>query len=214
VTKSRRPQGRPTWRAYGQSVLTTASAILSSIALLLPGFLIAEISTARSARGSRSDLELALRSLSYALIVHVIFGFWTVHLISTVGKPDEWPDHWGALTAYGLMVIFAVPVLIGSIMNRYLAQVDASGAEPSLLAATLGAGPPSDAFDFSQHSAAGRTPSPHDVFLERLCTVVVDANGIRSLADQLEPPRAVYIPAEQIVRIDFLTAETSATVKT
>lgn len=56
-------------------MLTTAAAILSAIALLMPGFIIAELSAARSARGSRSDLELALRALSYTLVVHIAFAF-------------------------------------------------------------------------------------------------------------------------------------------
>lgn len=43
------------------SMLTTGAAILSAIGLLMPGFIVAELSVARSARRSRSDLELALR---------------------------------------------------------------------------------------------------------------------------------------------------------
>ncbi len=68
-------------------MLSTSAAILSAIALLMPGFVIAELSVARSARGSRSDLELSLRALSYTVVVHVIFGFWTVHLVSSIGEP-------------------------------------------------------------------------------------------------------------------------------
>jgi hypothetical protein len=105
-------------------VLTTVASIVSAIALLLPGFIITELSVARSARGSRSDLELALRALSYTLIVHLVFGFWTVHLISTVGSPAHWTHHWGALAAYGSVVLIAVPVILGSLLNRYLARVE------------------------------------------------------------------------------------------
>lgn len=106
-------------------MLTTVASIVSAIALLLPGFIITELSIARSARGSRSDLELALRALSYTLIVHLVFGFWTVHLISTVGSPAHWTHHWGALAAYGSVVLIAVPVILGSLLNRYLARVEA-----------------------------------------------------------------------------------------
>ena len=76
-------------------MLTTAAAILSAIGLLMPGFIVAELSVARSARGPRSDLELALRALSYTLVIHVAFAFWTVHLIATVGKPEDWTNLWG-----------------------------------------------------------------------------------------------------------------------
>jgi hypothetical protein len=130
-------------------VLTTAASIVSAIALLLPGFIITELSVARSARGSRSDLELALRALSYTLIVHLVFGFWTVHLISTVGSPARWMHHWGALAAYGSVVLIAVPVILGSLLNRYLARVESRDGPPNLFAAAFGAGEARDAFDFA-----------------------------------------------------------------
>ena len=79
-------------------MLSTAVSILAAIALLMPGFIIAEVSVVRAARSSRSDLELALRALTYTLIVHLVFGFWTVHLVKTVGPPESWVDHVGAIS--------------------------------------------------------------------------------------------------------------------
>jgi hypothetical protein len=60
----------------------------------------------------------------------------------------------------------------------------------------------------------GQTPSPHDVYLESLCTVSVDDDGIRSLVDRITPAQGVYIAASQIARIDLLPADTSATLQT
>jgi hypothetical protein len=225
-------------------VLSTAAAIVAAIALLMPGFIVAELSVARSARGSRSDLELALRALSYTLVIHVAFGFWTAHLISQIGKPEDWTDHWGALTLYGVVVLIGVPVTIGTALNRYLAHVEAEDGPPNLFAAAFGAGEARDAFDFAYQrwrkgggyvivelvghneqqprlvggiygkgSAVGQTPSLHDVYLESLCTVTVDADGIRSLVDQIEPRQGVYIAASQIARIDLLPPGTSATIE-
>ncbi|HST57024.1 MAG TPA: DUF6338 family protein [Solirubrobacteraceae bacterium] len=225
-------------------MLTTAASILSAIALLMPGFIIAELSVARSARRSRSDLELALRALSYTLIVHVIFGFWTVHLVSQVGEPADWIGHWGALTAYGSVVLIAVPAAIGTALNRYLARIEAEDGPPNLFAAVFGGGEARDAFDFAYQrwrksggyvivelvghseetprlvggiygrgSAVGQTPSPHDVYLESLCTVAIDDDGLRSLANKIEPKQGVYIAATQIARIDLLSPGTSATIK-
>jgi hypothetical protein len=77
-------------------MLSTAVSILAAIALLMPGFIIAELSVARSARSSRSDLELALRALAYTLIIHLVFGFWTAHLVKTIGPPENWAHHLGA----------------------------------------------------------------------------------------------------------------------
>lgn len=130
-------------------MLTTAAAVLSAIALLMPGFIIAELSAARSARGSRSDLELALRALSYTLVVHIAFAFWTAHLITSIGKPENWSHHWGALAAYGAVVLIGLPAAIGTILNRYLAQEEAKDGPPNLFAAAFGAGEARDAFDFA-----------------------------------------------------------------
>lgn len=224
-------------------MLSTGAAILSAIALLMPGFIVAELSVARSARGSRSDLELSLRALSYTVVIHVIFGFWTVHLISSIGQPTDWTHHWLALTAYGGVVLVALPIAIGSVLNRYIAGVESGDGPPNLFAAALGAGEARDAFDFAyqrwrkdggyviielvghtedaprlvggiygERSAVGQTPSPLDVYLESLCTVVVGANGIRSLESLIEPRQGVYVSASQIARIDLLPAGASATI--
>jgi hypothetical protein len=66
---------------------------------------------------------------------------------------------------------------------------------------------------YGKGSAVGQTPSPHDVYLESLCTVAVDAHGIRSLVDRVEPRQGVYIAASQIVRIDLLPPGASATIE-
>ncbi len=57
---------------------------------------------------------------------------------------------------------------------------------------------------YGERSAIGQTPSPHDVYLQGLCTVAEDADGIRSLESRVEPERGVYIPAAQIARIDLV----------
>ena len=120
-------------------MLNTAVSILAAIALLMPGFIIAELSVARSARSSRSDLELALRALAYTLIVHLAFGFWTVHLVKTIGSPEHWVDHLAPISAYVGVVLVGVPVALGAVLNRYIAHVEAQDGAPNLFAAALGA---------------------------------------------------------------------------
>jgi hypothetical protein len=226
------------------AMLSTSFAIVAVIALLMPGFVIAELSLARSARSSRSELELALRSVVYALIVHAAFGFWTVHLVATVGEPKEWTDHWGALSLYVSVVLLLVPVLLGFALNAYLAHAEMGDGPPSRIAAAFGAGEARDAFDyafqrqrktgawvivellghtskeprlvggiFGDRSAIGQTPAPHDIFLQSLCTVAEDANGVRYLAQRLDPPRGVYLAASQISRIELLAPELPAAVE-
>jgi hypothetical protein len=216
-------------------MLQTAVSILAAIALLMPGFIIAELSVARSARSSRSDLELALRALTYTLIVHLVFGFWTAHLIRAMGPPNDWVDHVKVISAYVAIVLLGVPIGIGMGLNRYLAFVEAQDGPPNLFAAGLGGGEARDAFDYAyqrwrrngvyvivelighspesprlvggiygERSAIGQTPSPHDIYLESLCTVSEDENGVRNLASRVDPERGVYIAATQIARIDLV----------
>lgn len=216
-------------------MLDTAISILAAVALLMPGFIIAELSVARSARSSRSDLELALRALAYTLIIHLVFGFWTAHLIKTIGAPNDWVDHVAAISVYVAIVLLGVPIAVGAGLNRYLASVEAQDGPPNLFAAGLGGGEARDAFDYAyqrwrrkgvyvivelvdhrpesprlvggiygERSAVGQTPSPHDIYLEALCTVSEDENGVRSLASRVDPERGVYIAAAQIARVDLV----------
>jgi uncharacterized protein DUF6338 len=130
-------------------VLTTAVAILSAIALLLPGFIVAEVAIARGARSSRSDLELALRALSYALVIHLLFGWWTADLVQRVESINNWDNHVGALSLYAVVVLFFVPVILGVALNSGLARIERRDGPPPLWAAALGAGQARDAYDFA-----------------------------------------------------------------
>lgn len=216
-------------------MLTTAFSILAAIALLMPGFIIAELSLARSARASRSDLELALRAVAYALVVHLAFGWWTVDFVGEVESANDLADHWLGITAYVGVVLVGVPVVLGMLLNRFLARAELEDGPPGLLAAGFGAGEARDAFDYAfqrrrqggawlivelvghtpecprlvggiygKRSAIGQTPSPHDVYLQSLCTVHEDENGLRTLKERLDPERGVYLAAAQIARIDVL----------
>ncbi len=216
-------------------MLSTAVSILAAVALLMPGFLVVELSVARSARSSRSDLEFALRALAYTLVVHLVFAFWTAHLVKTIGPPSDWVNHVSALSVYIAVVLMGTPIAIGACINRYLVIVESRDDPPSLFAAGLGAGEARDAFDYAyqrwrkegvwvivelvghaadaprliggvygRHSAVGQTPQPHDIYLETLCTVEEDEDGIRNIVHRVEPRRGVYIPAGQIARIDLV----------
>ena len=130
-------------------MLTTAIAILAAVALLLPGFIVAEVAVARGARSPRSDLELALRALSYALVIHLAFGWWTADLVKRVGPAASWQAHVGALSLYAGVVLVAVPLLLGTLLNTVLARVEQRDGPPPLWAAALGAGQARDAYDFA-----------------------------------------------------------------
>ncbi len=216
-------------------MLSTAVSILAAVALLMPGFIITELGLSRSPRSPRGDLELALRALAYTLVVQLVFGFWTAHVVRVVGSPEHWADHRWAITAYVGVVLLAVPIALGVALSVYAARVADGDGPPSLLASSLGIGQARDAFDYAyqrwrkeggyvivelvdhssaaprlvggiygNRSAVGQTPSPHDIYLEALCTVKEDENGIRTLDQVVEPAQGVYIAAPQIARVDLV----------
>jgi hypothetical protein len=219
-------------------MLNTALSILAAIALLMPGFIVAELAIVRSARPRRSDLELALRALSYTLIIHLVFGIWTVHLIESIGSPNRWPDHFGAIGLYVAVVLLGLPITVGANLNRYLASVESRDKPPNLFAAGLGGGEAGDAFDYAhrrwrreggyvivelvghskdrprlvggmygRRSAVGKSPESHDIYLESLCLVSEDDFGIRNVISRVRPERGVYIPANQVARVDSVSQE-------
>jgi hypothetical protein len=59
---------------------------------------------------------------------------------------------------------------------------------------------------YGKRSAVGQTPSAHDIYLEALCTVEEDGNGIRAVAQRVVPDQGVYIAASQVARIDLAPA--------
>jgi hypothetical protein len=205
-------------------VLNTAISILAAIALLMPGFIVAELSVVRSARPRRSDLELALRALAYTLILHVVFVFWTAHLIGSIGSPGHWPDHIGAIGAYVAVVLLGVPIAVGAVLNRYLATVESRDRPPNLFAASLGGGEAGDAFDYAHRRWRGeggyvivelvghskdRPRLVGGLYGERssLCLVSEDDSGVRNVASRVTPKRGVYLPAAQIARVDSVPQE-------
>jgi hypothetical protein len=129
-------------------MLTTAVSVLAAIALLLPGFIIVELSLARAARTRRGDLELALRALTYALLVHLGFSPWTADLVQRIGALDTWHQHVGALTLYSAVVLLIVPVALGIAANIAIAKLERRDGPPPLWAAALGAGASRDGYDF------------------------------------------------------------------
>jgi hypothetical protein len=216
-------------------MLTTAVSIFAVIALLVPGFIIAELSVAGAVRPPRSDLELTMRALVYAVLIHLVFGVWTGHLAGRIGAPENWSEHVGALTLYSVVVLLAVPITVGVAINFYLRRAGQRDGSRGIFAAALDPTHAQDAFDYAcerarptgafaivelnghspetpkivggiygRRSAVGDSPALHDLYLETLCTVGESDQGVRYLAARVEPERGIYIPANQVARIEFL----------
>jgi hypothetical protein len=120
-------------------VFNTIAAIIVAISLVLPGFIIADLAEARRAqRSARSDWELVLRALIYALVLQslVLLTGWTTHLIDTAGllkhaKPGmtpTWEHHVHAIALYVVVVILLAPTIIGLALGWVLRRAEGRGS--------------------------------------------------------------------------------------
>ncbi|MDQ6915523.1 MAG: DUF6338 family protein [Actinomycetota bacterium] len=214
-------------------MLSTIAGIVAAVALLLPGFTVAELAKSGRARARESDLEMALRALFYALAIHLAFAWWTRLLVLRIHSVDDWPSHLNALLLYGAVVLGLVPVTVGLLLNRYLRRAEAGQRPVGTLQRVLGGRDAGDAWDavfpqlvhgswlvvelrsddpsrpaftggkFGKLSAAGQSPAEHNLYLEEMWTV--STTFPRDLVEGIEPPRGIWLPAGDIRGIQILS---------
>ena len=63
----------------------TITGLVIAVAMVLPGFVIAELSVVGRAKAQSSDLELVLRALFYALLLHLVASPWTASVKNDIG---------------------------------------------------------------------------------------------------------------------------------
>lgn len=137
---------------------TTLIAVLSLLVLVLPGFIVAELASSRRAsRSGRSDIELVLRALWYALVLHLVVAAtgWTLAVYRDLDMPHEWEHHVLAIALYGLVVVVVAPTLLGLGLGAYLRRREQAGRLKPIDYA-LGASDSRHAWDYVfQHLDAG-----------------------------------------------------------
>ena len=120
-------------------MFNTVAAIIVAISLVLPGFIIADLAEARRAqRSARSDWELVLRALIYALVLQslVLLTGWTTQLIDTAGllqhaksgMTPKWEHHVDAIALYVVVVILLAPTTIGLALGWVLRRAEGRGS--------------------------------------------------------------------------------------
>ena len=196
----------------------TAVSVLVVVAFVLPGFVIARLAQVGRARDAgESDWALILRALSYAVLIHGVALFWTAHLDNKVHESSAaWTHHVWAVTAYAGVLLVALPAVIGLTLGTILNGAEQHG-QLTWWHHLLGATDVRDAWDYAFQrmeretfvivrtdkelvagryttgSWAGRTPSPHDLFLEEVWLLAEDV-----IVAPMEPPYSVWIPAASI----------------
>jgi hypothetical protein len=105
-------------------------SVALAVALVLPGFVIADLAESRRAtRAARSDLELVLRALAYALILQAAVAAtgWTAHLAHDLRGKNAWEHHLGELAAFGLVMGVVVPTIVGLLLSSWLRRAEQTG---------------------------------------------------------------------------------------
>lgn len=202
--------------------------ILIAVAVVLPGFVVVELSVVGRAAAKRSDLEIVLRALFYALLLHLAAGAYTVWLVEQVGRIDNWKEHLCAISVYTGLILILVPVSVGLLLNRYFRWEERKGTAPTKLYEVMGGRDAGDAGDlvfarlyqgawlivelengsfvggrFGLGSSAGQSPAPHDLYIDEMWSV--DLSGPDPvLKGRFLPVRGIYVPAAQIKSLRVL----------
>jgi Family of unknown function (DUF6338) len=107
-----------------------------AVAFVLPGFITADLAESRRAtRAARSDLELVLRGLVYALIIQAAVAAtgWTQTIVDDVsgssGNPghEAWTQHLPELVSFGLVVGILIPTILGLLLSEWLRRAEQRG---------------------------------------------------------------------------------------
>lgn len=203
-----------------------------AVAFVLPGFVMADLAESRRAtRAARSDLELVLRALLYAIVLQVLVALtgWTDALVSGVERTG-WQNHVGELAAFTFVVGVAVPTAAGLVLSWWLRRAEQTG-ELRAWHYALGARDHREAWDFlfgrrggayllltmaegdatrhflakyGKRSWASQAPTrPQELYVEEVWPA--SSSGVVSRADlERQPPRGMWISAEKIERMEVL----------
>lgn len=200
----------------------TVVGALIALAVVLPGFVIAELSVVGRARAIRSDSELVLRAFFYALILHIVASPGTKALADRMGSLSEWQSNLVLLVAYASAVLVIAPVAIGLALGAYLRSVERRATPPGTVYEVIGARDAGDAWDvlfqqlfrgawvivqlkdgqylggeYDNRSAVGQTPSPHDLYLNELWHVD-EGEPDPHLLGPYKPSRGIYVAADEV----------------
>lgn len=217
-------------------MFNTLAEIAFAVALVLPGFLVVQLSERRRpSRPPGGDLELVLRGLVYALIIQTLAALstWLPHIAHEINKGGV-TNHLVALAAYALGVCVAVPTAVGLLLGTWLRRAEAVGALKwwhyalggrdarrawdytfsqhngswmrVVLQKQAPGWPPSILGKYGKHSWASQSPADPDLYLQEVWPA--DENG-QVAEDELErgSPGGMWIDGARIARIEILSDE-------
>lgn len=109
--------------------MSTFAELLIAVAFVLPGFITADLAETRRARPRRTDPELVLRALTYALLIQgaVALTGWTGQLIEDTDSGQNWSEHVSAIVLFVVVVTIVGPTLLGLGLNALLRHAERQG---------------------------------------------------------------------------------------
>lgn len=111
-------------------VFDTTAQIAFAVALILPGFLVVQLSERRRpSTPAGGDLELILRGLVYALIIQSFGALtgWLTELVDDLQGGNA-TKHYDAAAAYGLIMCVAAPTVVGLALGSLLRRAESRGS--------------------------------------------------------------------------------------
>ena len=109
-------------------MLDTALSVAIAVAVILPGFVVSDLSRiGRADRSESGDLRLIMRALFYALAIHLMASPWTRSLADKLDGDAELSNHVNALAVYALVVLVLAPIALGLLLNAELRRAEKKG---------------------------------------------------------------------------------------
>ena len=211
-------------------MLSTVYGLVAIVAFVLPGFIASRVATRdRPAPATLTDLELILRALFYALVIHLVIAWtgWTSNLVDDLNGGKNWNDHVAELALFGLAVV-ASAVMLGQLLHWAFEALAPRTSWPARLAFhALGGQDVRDGFDYiflrrkrqkqpfivvvepnggervagvyGDASYFGFSPRPHDLYLEEMWAVQGENFVRREKGDRF----GAWFRADAIERLEF-----------
>lgn len=110
-------------------MFSTLAGLLVAVGFVLPGFIVVDLAESRRARPKRSDPELILRALTYALVIQgaIASTGWSGELINKTDSGRLWDEHVGDIVLFTAVVVIIGPTLLGLGLNRLLLKAEKRG---------------------------------------------------------------------------------------
>lgn len=211
----------------------TLISLVIAVVAVLPGFVTVELTQRqRAVRGGGDAQSMVLRALFYALLIHLVWSWWTWHLVQHLAGAD-WQRQLGETVAWASIVLVVSPIVVGLPLNRLLRNAESKG-KLSWWHYALGGRDARDAWDlvfqratirgawvlvhlkgdtpdaprivlgkYGKGSAAGQSPAEHDLYLQDMWSV----DELGQPVAELSPRRGMWVSREGIAELYFFDGD-------